>query len=366
MNRYLAVIISGVIAMACAHAPVHAQQRTSGMLRFDRAIILDASGFEQPMAASTMFIPHGWQTTGGVEWGNEHACTNGYNFNWMAVSPDGSSSITVLPQFKWEANNYRAPPSTPGCSFAPYTNVQAYLQAVVQRWRPGARILDFRRRADLESRMAQLNVSQPTAMGDLRTWVEGGEMLFAFEQQGRDMRGSVSALVIFSVSRTNAGSGMGVMEALNAMALPAYGVIAPNGQLNLAFYEALRQTIKTNPQWEQRLSNHNLAIARVAREEGAKRAAIIAKSNDEISRIREQAWNSYNESSDRRAREFGELIRGVETYSDANAPGGTVELSHYYDNAWRLNDGSYVLSNDVNFDPGRDLGVDGQRLEAVK
>ena len=52
MNRYLAVIISGVIAMACAHAPVHAQQRTSGMLRFDRAIILDASGFEQPPASS--------------------------------------------------------------------------------------------------------------------------------------------------------------------------------------------------------------------------------------------------------------------------------------------------------------------------
>ena len=142
--------------------------------------------------------------------------------------------------------------------------------------------------------------------------------------------------------------------------------VSPMLRRAIAFYEALRQTIKTNPQWEKRLSNHNLAIARVAREEGAKRAAIIAKSNDEISRIREQAWNSYNESSDRRAREFGELIRGVETYSDANAPGGTVELSHYYDNAWRLNDGSYVLSNDVNFDPGRDLGVDGQRLEAVK
>ena len=366
MKRYLSAIATSVLAFTCAHTPVYAQRQPTGMMRFDRAVVVDASGFEQPMAASTMFIPHGWQTTGGVEWGSQHACTNGYNFNWMAVSPDGSTSISILPQFKWEANNYGASPSAPGCSLAPYNNVQAYLQALVQRWRPGARLLDFRRRSDLEQQLAQVNAVQPNAMGEMRTWVEAGEMLFAFEQQGRDMRGSVAAAVIFSLSRTDIGTGSGVMEALNARALPAYGVIAPNGQLNLAFYEALRQTIKTNPQWEQRLSNHNLAIGRVAIREGAKRAAIIAKSNDEIAQIREQAWNSYNESSDRRAREFGELIRGVETYSDENAPGGTVELSHYYDNAWRLNDGSYVLSNDVNFNPARDLGVDGQRLEAVK
>jgi hypothetical protein len=32
-----------------------------------------------------------------------------------------------------------------------------------------------------------------------------------------------------------------------------------------------------------------------------------------------------------------------------------VQLSNLYDNAWRLNDGSYVLSNNVNFEPYRDL-----------
>jgi len=43
-----------------------------------------------------------------------------------------------------------------------------------------------------------------------------------------------------------------------------------------------------------------------------------------------------------------------------------VELSGYYDHAWRLNDGTYVLSNDAGFDPWKDLGVQGQRLEATK
>ena len=62
------------------------------------------------------------------------------------------------------------------------------------------------------------------------------------------------------------------------MRCPAYGVTAPNGKLNLPFFEAIRRTIKGNPQWEARLANHNNAIARVNIEENRKRAAIIAQS----------------------------------------------------------------------------------------
>ena len=60
------------------------------------------------------------------------------------------------------------------------------------------------------------------------------------------------------------------------------------------------------------------------------------------------------------------MIRGNETYNDANAAGGQVELSNLYDHAWRLNDGSYVLSNDASFEPWRDLGLEGKRLERTQ
>jgi hypothetical protein len=203
-------------------------------------------------------------------------------------------------------------------------------------------------------------------MGEMRTWVYAGEILFAFTERGTDMRGSVAAVVIFSGSRMSGGAGLPTVESLSGFALPAYGVTAPNGKLNLPFFEAIRRTIKGNPQWEARLANHNNAIARVNIEENRKRAAIIAQTNAEIAQIREQAWNSYQESSDRRVREFGELMRGVETYNDTNAPGGQVELSNMYDQAWRLDDGSYVLTNNVNFEPFRDLGLAGNRLEATR
>jgi hypothetical protein len=338
----------------------------AGALHVERAMILDATGFEAPIAASTLFLPRGWQTQGGVYWALEHMCTNGYNFMWSATSADGAMSINVLPQERWETNNFNGQASTPGCRSAPYRNVRQYLESVVQRWRPGAQVLDFRARDDLQRELAQLNTATPTAMGEMRTWVEAGEILFAFNDRSGDMRGSIAAVVVFSLSRTNGGAGLPTMESLSGFGLPSYAVTAPNGRLNLPFFEAIRRSMQPNPQWEARLSNHNAAIARVALEESRKRAQMIAQSNADIARIREEAWSAYQESSDRRAREFGELMRGVETYDDANAPGGQTQLSNLYDHAWRLDDGSYVLSNDSNFEPWRDLGLAGNRLETTR
>jgi hypothetical protein len=113
------------------------------------------------------------------------------------------------------------------------------------------------------------------------------------------------------------------------------------------------------------MAGHNTTMARISVDGARKRSEIIQQLNAEISRIREEAWNSYQKSSDYRARESGEYIREVETYADPDAPGGTLELSHHYEDAWRLNEGSYVLSNDANFDPWKDLGVEGQKLEAA-
>jgi hypothetical protein len=338
----------------------------AGAIHVDRAVIVDANGFEAPMAASTLFLPRGWQTRGGVFWGQQFMCTNGYNFDWSATSPDGSQSVHVLPQARWEANNYNAPPSSPGCQLAPYANVRQYLDSLLQGWRPGARTLDFRRRADIERDFAQVNSAMPTAMGEMRTWVEAGEVTFAYADQGAQRRGSLAAAVIFSMSRTNAGGGMPIMDALTGFALPAWGTTATEDRFQPGFFEAIRRSVKANPQWESRIAGHNAAIGRVALEESRKRSEAITRSNAEIARIREQAWNAQQESADRRVREFGEVIRGVETYDDPQAATGQVELSGHYDHAWRLDDGSYVLTNDPNFEPWRDLGVEGETLKPTR
>ena len=334
-----------------------------GALRVEPGVIVDYTGFEQPMAAMTLFLPTGWRTEGGVEWGSQHMCTNGYAFHWRAISPDGLQTLSALPQHGWSQNNYGAAPSNPGCRIEPFTTVRQYLEAVVQNAKPGATVVTFRPRTDLAQQFAQLNTVTPMPLGEIRQWVEAGELIVAYTENGREMRGLIDATVLFNLSRSNAG--MGEMTVLNGYAYPAWAATAPKESFNPALIEALRRSIKANPAWEQRIAGHNTAIARTALEESRKRAQIIAQYNEDVARIRQEAWTAQQESADRRAREFGEVIRGVETYKDENAPGGTVELSHNYDQAWRLKDGSYVLTNDKSFDPWRDLQVEGQKLDAA-
>ena len=353
--------------LAQATKPAKASPRglPANALRVQRIDIIDRNGFEQPMPASSGLIPVGWQAQGGVQWGQQHACTNGYNVDWVARSPDGLQSIAVLPQYRWETNNYGAGASTPGCGSAQIQSVQQYLVGLVSRLRPGARPTGYRPRPDLAAKFAHLNMSTPSAMGEMRTWVESGEAQFSYDEQGREMRGVALATAIFSLSRMS-GMGMGSMDALTGFALPAFVATAPQAQFKPRFIEAMRQSFLPNPAWEARISQHNNAISRVAQQEAMKRSRMIAETNDYISRIRQETADMRAKSDERRQREVGEMIRGTEHYDDPDAPGGQVELSGMYDHAWRLNDGTYVLSSDANFEPWRDLGVEGKALEASR
>ncbi len=351
-----------VIAMLLGFTSTASAAPATQTLRMDPAVIVDATGFEQPIVAATLFLPHGWQTRGGVLWGTEYLCTNGYNFDWSATSPDGSATLAALPQQRWEWNNYGAGASQPGCPIAQVTTVTQALEYLVQGWRPGARVIEHRPRPDLAREYANLQSATPMPLGESRAWVEAAETIFAFDERGRAMRGTVAAVAYFTLLRTNSGMG-GTMDALSGTTFPAWGTAAPDEMHDARLYEAIRSSLKTNPQWNARITNHNTQIARVGIEESRKRSEAITRSNAEIARIRDEAWRSYQESADRRAREFSEVIRGVERYSDDNAPGGTVELSNNYEHSWRLNDGSYVLTNDPNFEPWRDLKVEGTKLE---
>jgi hypothetical protein len=202
----------------------------SGAIHVEKAAIVDANGFEAPMAAATLFLPRGWQSRGGVQWASEFMCTNGYNFDWSASSPDGQLNVLVLPQVRWEWNNIGAGASNPGCGIAQIQNVRQYLEAVLQQRLPQARVLDYRAREDLRREIAHFDRVTPMPMGEARTWSEAGEILFAFsDERGNDMRGSAAASVSFSLLRTNAGAGLQTMESLTGFANPGYAVTAPNG-----------------------------------------------------------------------------------------------------------------------------------------
>ncbi len=355
------------VALSVSFLParvLHATQLPQGAARVQQVEIVDQRGFEQPLVAATGLIPFGWRAEGGVVWDANDLCTGGYSIRWRASSPDGSQSVGIIPAERWTMNNFGA--RLGNCPVAPYTTLRAYLEALSLRLQPGARVLDYRPREDIRKSYLALESSTPTAMGGYRTWVEAGEVLIAYSEGGRDMRATAAAVAMFTHTRTDAGYGGQVMESLEGVTFPGFAASAPEGQLDMRLTEAIRTSLSLTPQWRARIAQHNQTTTRIAVDGARKRSEINRRSNEEISRIRQESFDSRMKSMDRGHREFIESIRGTETYRDPDSSTGSVELSNQYRNAWRLNDGTYVLTDDPSFNPYGATGQDGRRLEAAR
>lgn len=322
------------------------------------------------MVAYTMFVPVGWRAEGGIEYAQLNSCSPPSRINWKATAPDNSGALQIIPEEKWTSANFPLPED--GCPRAKVSAARPYLEWWVQRNRPGAKVLDYRERQDLA---APLKAIARNSQG-MRSWADAGEILIAYQQNGKAVREAISSAsfhILTELPSLNPGQSQ---QLLQGMAGPGFAMRMPEGALNFKMIEALRQSIHSAPEWQARMNQaanernritmeSNRAIAETNRREAAKRSEIIAQTGREIADMQMGAWQSKNESMDRQQRETIEGIRGVETYNDPHY-GGTVQLSNQYQHAWQLRDGSYVLTDDVNFDPSRDLGINGSRLKKTE
>jgi len=340
-----------------------AQERQS-WLRFEPTAIIDHGGFGQPMVAMTLFVPQGWRTEGGVVWGNQHACTNGYAIQWKALAPDQLHGALILPQQSWEFNSNNGPAANINCTIAQIYDVESYLRLLLQEIQPAAQNVTFRHRPDLLTEFPQSQTQKAWEFGIQQSWVETGDLVFEFSQQGVLMQGVLAAAVIFEKTITN--TQVFQSEATFARALPAYGTFAPKGQYNPSLFRAIRKSLTPDAFWDQEIAKHNATMNGINLKGFADRAKISADTNREIGEIIRNSWEQQQVSSDRRAREFLEVIRETETWNDTSAAGGQVELSGHYNHAWKLEDGTYILTDQAGFNPLQQLGISGTQLQVAQ
>lgn len=374
-NRYslsgLPVLVAGMLALLAgsisgqtANQASGASSSTGNYLRMTPSVVIDSAGFGGPMAAATLFLPEGWSNQGGVEWNNQYSCTSGFALKWSSTSEDGLTGVAILPHQRWEWNNYGKPAATPGCSLASIASVETYLDLLLQEVLPDANKLGFRIREDLQQENAPLNVSKATLMGQEQTWVEVGEVSFSTIEKGVEVEGTIMAKVVFNHVVTNGA--MGAIENASGTAESAYLAYAPAGRYQVALFEAIRKSFQLDTRWGKLIAQHNAVISKINTQGAIKRSQIMSKAMSDIAEIRNEAWHAQQASSDKRAQDFINVLRDVQPYQDTNAPGGQVELSNMYGNAWRLEDGSYLLTDDNSFNPQAELGVNGNRLQRVQ
>ncbi|MEO5960897.1 MAG: hypothetical protein ABIZ49_05265 [Opitutaceae bacterium] len=354
----------GVTALSFAATP---RELPTGSIRVQKVKVMDSSGFGSPMTAVTLLVPAGWTATGGVVWDrNPSSCGKTQTrFEWRAAAPDGISAIEILPQEAWSGNNLPLPPMQLPCPNVRMTTVKEYLRGYASRVRPGARILDYRDRGDMIKNPELYNRTDRGAFGELKSWAEGGEVLLAYQINGRDVRESLAVIVYFNLNRMPGVMPGEIREFLTLGTDVGFAVRAPAGQLDFMFAEMVRRSITPDPAWSALMAEHNQKMAGISAKGAADRHAIRMKNAQEIAEINRQGYEDRQASNDRIHARASQTIRGVETYVDPGSKERT-ELPYTHNHVWRLNDGTYLLTNDGNLQPNRDLGIEGQQMEVAK
>lgn len=357
------ILVAGAALPEAGAGPRAGGASAGGGLRVRVADIMDPTGFERPMRASSTVIPENWKTEGGVFYIPGNPCATGPRFNWKATAPDGRQSLEILPGFTWSAAN-NMPPAQ-GCLNQAFTRLEDVAQFLVGSLQNG-RIAGIERDPSGQALFAAYSNEM---QGDpyMKSWANGAEIRFTYTENGKAREGIAVIMTYHTYMKSGWSFGYGypVTEAVNGSLLLSFFYTAEKGAFDEAVYRLALMNYRQDPEWDRRIAQINAQISRDNMAAARERSRIMAETNDYVRNLSQKTFEDRMASGDYTQRERGEALRGVETY-DADVPGGQVELPGYYDRAFQLSDGTFVLTDDQYFDPYRDTGLDGRELTPTK
>ena len=333
----------------------------------ERIRILDEMGFDKPVEAMSVLLPRGWATKAGVRWRGFQEC-RGEMITWSlsASSPDQKIRLDVYPtrSFAWFEDammrqSMMAAASGGGCAVNQPFNATQYLENLARTELGGAQISDVRpdenTMALIEKVNAQGNaiarqygtgiVNSGSAVYGTLTWPDGTKGLGNIgltvgSKQGRDMfsgrpNGFATTTVFHQVV-------IRYPPDREAEALKLFGTVVSSHRVNPAWQQAKDDFMMKLGNIEHKGRMDRLRMM-------GEQSAAYAKSASEASDARMRSWEQQNAASDANQHRFIQTIREVETWKDGE--GRPVELSAGYSHGWSKPDGSYILTNNSNFNP---------------
>ena len=375
-SRLCMLLVAAASIAVPGPAPAAPAATASDRLRVQRVEIIDAKGFERPMVAATVMVPAGWQSRGEVQWSLGRQCGRAYGLTLQAAASDGSAGIDLAAPEAWGATNYGAPAGD--CPQAGFGTAGDYLASWIERHRKDARVVEIKPRPDKSRLIGQ---QQSPGIG-LRSWVDSAQALITYRQGGREMYEMLVTNVVLNHSRMAMPGGQ-VMETLQGQALGVLAWRNAGAPVPQRHFDLMWATLRTAPEWQARIdaaerqmaadnaatqakiSQIQAETSRQTLEQIKRRGEIRNQTMQDIAGMRDNTWRSGQASQDRMHKDNVRTIREVQGWRDPRS-GGVVELPQHYQHAWQLRDGSYVLTDDPNFDPGRDIGIAGKELERTR
>jgi len=311
--------------------------------------------------AFRMLIPSDWRVEGGVVWHPELA-TLAYSAMRIS-SPSGPERLEVFPvlPFTWSERGYIGFPQGSlylGQIVQPPVDIPAFLQqAVLPQYRGDVspRITGGEDLPDVANAIGA-SIQEPGATKRVvarRTRIE-------YQEGGRSLEEDVYCVMVYTQTYLTPGITMWGPERL-------FGFRAEKGKLDAQtpLLYAMGSSLWISPSWFNKylqLRDMWIQNQMAAIRSAGELSRYLSRTSDEISAMRQEAWEQRQASQDRISQQFSEYIRGVETYHDPfqDRP---VQLPSGYNDVWVSRNGEYILSTDVNFNPNVATQGTWQRID---
>lgn len=313
--------------------------------------VIDPSGFAQPVEAASFLLPANWQADGGVKWNTSRCLSDIVQFSVHAASPDKKYELFVFPttQFDWVNNQQmmyalRTGGYGSGCNIAQPVDAATYIkQAMPQLVKAIAATATPITAMEQQLKQQAAQFSAP-GYAVIPSAAEG-KLQFADGSEGIAL--CTISQIIQSMQGYDGSTISHYQTAVNNRIILKY----PAGEEKTArnILSTIQSSVRVNTVWINAIQTMFNNIRKMVQDENWKRIQITQKAQQEISDNITRGWEKRNENPDKSAQWFSEYIRGVDTWTDEG--GNKVELTSGYSNAWQKNDGSYLLSSDVSFDP---------------
>jgi hypothetical protein len=343
-------------------------------LVLERLRVIDPNGFAQPMEAYSILVPKRWRSSGGITWNVGSTCMAESVRNRVTVtSPDGAYALEIYPQQEWDwwddqmmlqmQRQQAQNPVFRRCAIAQPMDAGQFLQGPLAQ-EMGAQVISVEPNAELtnalkrQAQAANQEYQQAGVNLESRPSAAIGTLRYPDGSAGMALC-SVAIQVAWMPNYMTGGQS----ASYSCQATQKIALRCPTGKEAEArkLLSTVMSSFRINPQWQQGVQQMVNNVATVEQRETAKRAAIQRDAANYSADLQQRTWEEGQASQDRIAEQWGQTLRGVETWHDAG--GSNVELSSGYNAAWSRPDGSYILSNDPLFDPNVALQENWKKLE---
>ncbi len=347
-------------------APAQSAAAAKDYVLLERVRFLDKMGFDQPVEAFSLLLPSGWKSEGGVTWKSINACRGEMiTGSVRAESPDGKLSFQMLPARSFGFSDdpmlrqtLLATAQAGGCGVNQPFSAEQYVEgfARLDLGATASNIQRDERRAEWTRQLDEQANASARQFGldhTQETTFARGNIAWPDKSAGILEAGVTNVIM----RHPNLLTG-GFTTQSTTMVFYCVLVRYPTGREEEArkLLALATNSHRVNPVWNQAKEQFLTQLGNVEHAGRMERIRLMGEQSQAYARAQSDAsdrsmrsWERRQDAQDQQHERFVKTIREVETWSDGD--NGRVELTSGFSHAWSRGDGSYILSNDPNFNP---------------